>query len=185
VLKVRLTAEAQRTQRGRRDLSIPLRELRVLRASAVNAPHFKLKLSMIASSVFMLSFVYTINDFEAGFMALTYAPGDDLVFQIESGFGLIRVLAVEGEGRDAVWHILVYQDFYPDVESAEAALARGRVLETRTPHLALTEHAFEKTPAARLGNRPVSEDELNGFRRWQQTGGEVHDRSVLLMLGMR
>ncbi|MBC7931810.1 MAG: hypothetical protein H7Z38_14720 [Rubrivivax sp.] len=118
-------------------------------------------------------------------MALTYAPGDDLIFQIESGFGLIRVLAVEGEGREAVWHILVYHDFYPDVESAEAALARGHALETRTPHLALTEHAFEKTPAARLGNRSVSEDELTEFRRWQQAGGEIHDRSVLLMLGMR
>ena len=118
-------------------------------------------------------------------MALTFAPGDDLVFQVESGFGLMRVLAVEGEGREAVWHLLVYQDFYPDVETAEAALAGGRVLEAREPHLALTEHAFEKTPAARLGNRPVTEDELAAVRRWQQTGGEVHDRSVLLMLGMR
>ena len=118
-------------------------------------------------------------------MALTFAPGDDLVFQIESGFGLIRVLAVEGEGRETVWHILVYQDFYPDVESAEAALAAGRDMEVREPHIALTEHAFEKTPAARLLNRPISEDELAAFRRWQQTGGKVHDRSVLLMLGMR
>lgn len=118
-------------------------------------------------------------------MALTFAPGDDLVFQIESGFGLIRVLAREGEGHEAVWHILVYQDFYPDVESAEAALAGGRELEVRMPHLALTEHAFEKTPAARLGNRPVNEDEFAALSRWQQSGGEVHDRSVLLMLGMR
>jgi hypothetical protein len=118
-------------------------------------------------------------------MALTYAPGDDLIFQIESGFGLIRVLAIEGEGREAVWHILVYDDFYPDVESAEAALASSRALEARTPHLALTEHAFEKTPAARLGNRPVNDDELIEYRRWQLAGGEVHDRSVLLMLGMR
>ncbi|HEX3560580.1 MAG TPA: hypothetical protein VHU19_15350 [Pyrinomonadaceae bacterium] len=118
-------------------------------------------------------------------MALTFAPGDDLVFQIESGFGLIRVLAVEGEGRESVWHILVYQDFYPDVESAEAALALAQGLEVRTPHLALTEHAFEKTPAARLGNRPVAGDELEAYRRWQTEGGKVHDRSVLLMLGMR
>lgn len=118
-------------------------------------------------------------------MALTYAPGDDLVFQIESGFGLIRVLAIEGEGSERVWHILVYQDFYPEVEWAERALASGRALETRVPHLALTEHAFEKTPAALLGNRPVSEDELSEVRRWQQTGSAAHDRSVLLMLGMR
>ncbi|HZT60024.1 MAG TPA: hypothetical protein VFA21_15550 [Pyrinomonadaceae bacterium] len=118
-------------------------------------------------------------------MALTFAPGDDLVFQVESGFGLIRVLAFEGEGREKVWHLLVYQDFYPDVETAEAALASGRRLEVREPHLALTEHAFEKTPAARLDNRPVTEDELAAVRRWRESGGKPHDRSVLLMLGMR
>jgi hypothetical protein len=120
-----------------------------------------------------------------GFMSLTFAPGDDLVFQVESGFGLMRVLAVEGEGREAVWHLLVYQDFYPEVEAAEAALAGGRTLGVREPHLALTEHAFEKTPAARLGNRPVDEDELEAVRRWRQSGGGVEDRSVLLLLGMR
>lgn len=118
-------------------------------------------------------------------MALTYAPGDDLVFQVESGFGLMRVLAAEGEGRGAVWHVLVYHDFYPDVESAEAALGAGRALAVREPHIALTEHAFEKTPAARLGNRPVVEEEREALRRWRDAGGEVHDRSVLLMLGMR
>jgi hypothetical protein len=118
-------------------------------------------------------------------MALSFAPGDDLVFQVESGFGLLRVLATEGEGRDTVWHVLVYQDFYPDVESAEAALASGRTLDVREPHLALTEHAFEKTPAARIANRPVGGEELDAVRRWRDAGGAVQDRSVLLMLGMR
>ena len=118
-------------------------------------------------------------------MALQYAPGDELVFQMESGFGLMRVLASEGEGADAVWHLQVYQEFYPDVESAEAALAAGRPLAVREPHLALTEHAFEKTPAARLHNRPVADEELEALRRWRQRGGRAHDRSLLLMLGMR
>jgi hypothetical protein len=118
-------------------------------------------------------------------MALTYAPGDDLVFQMESGFGLMRVLASEGEGEGAVWHVLVYFDFYPDVESAEAALAGGRALAVREPHLALTTHAFEKTPAALLLNRPVREEELEPLRRWRSEGGAVNDRSLLLMLGMR
>jgi hypothetical protein len=118
-------------------------------------------------------------------MALVYEPGDDLVFQVESGFGLLRVLAREGEGRETVWHILVYRDFYPDVESAEAALASGRELETREPHLALTEHAFEKTPAARLCNRPVIRRELDALERWREEHGEAQDRSVLLLLGMR
>lgn len=118
-------------------------------------------------------------------MALTFAAGDDLVFQIESGFGLIRVLAVEERDGARVWHILVYEDFYPEVEAAEAALARGEGLGVRQPHLALTEHAFEKTPAARLGNRPVTEPELAAYREWAARGGAVSDRSVLLMLGMR
>lgn len=116
-------------------------------------------------------------------MALVYEPGDDLVFQVESGFGLIRVLAREGEAR--VWHILVYRDFYPDVETADAALASGRELEAREPHLALTEHAFEKTPAARLGNRAVTPRELEPVERWRESRGGVQDRSVLLLLGMR
>ena len=118
-------------------------------------------------------------------MALAFAPGDDLVFQVESGFGIIRVLAVGERGGAPVWHVLVYEDFYPDVESAEAALARGGELGVRAPHLPLTEHAFEKTPAARLGNRPVTDDELTAYRDWAARGGEVFDRSVLLMLGMR
>lgn len=118
-------------------------------------------------------------------MGLEFAAGDDLVFQVESGFGLVRVLAVEGEGGARTWHVLVYEDFYPDVEAAEAALAAGRELPARIPHVALTEHAFAKTPAARLGNRPVGEEEMEPLARWQQSGRPVHDRSVLLMLGMR
>lgn len=118
-------------------------------------------------------------------MAQTFSPGDDLVFQIESGFGLLRVLAIERREAGNVWHILVYEDFYPDVESAEAALGSGAALGVRNPHLALTEHAFEKTPAARLGNRPVTDDELTDYREWQERGGQVFDRSVLLMLGLR
>lgn len=119
-------------------------------------------------------------------MAVSFVPGDDLVFQVESGFGLIRVLAVDGAGAaSAVWHVLVYEDFYPEVEAAEAALASGRELPTRIAHLALTDHAFGKTPAARLGNRPVVERELTAYRSWKEAHKEVSDRSVLLMLGMR
>ena len=80
-------------------------------------------------------------------MAETFAPGDDLVFQLESGFGLLRVLAVDGEGAHRVWHLLAYDEFFPDVETAEAALANAD-LPVRKPHMALTERAFERTPQA-------------------------------------
>ena len=117
-------------------------------------------------------------------MSNPFSPGDDLIFQLESGFGLLRVLAVEGEGGDAVWHLLAYDEFFPDVESAEAALAQ-RSLPVLKPHMALTNRAFERTPAARLGNRPVTEDELIPYQAWLNTDRHISDRSALLMLGIR
>lgn len=119
-------------------------------------------------------------------MAQAFDPGDDLVFQLESGFGLLRVLAVEDRGaQGTVWHLLAYEELFPDVEMAEAALARPGSLHVRQRHMALTERAFERTPAARLGNRPVTEDELAAYREWAAAGGPVSDRSALLMLGLR
>jgi len=113
-----------------------------------------------------------------------FAPGDDLIFQLESGFGLLRVLAVEGEGSETIWHLLAYDEFFPDVESAEVAL-NERVLPVRKPHMALTNRAFERTPAARLGNRPVTAEELLPYNEWLNSERDVSDRSALLMLGIR
>ena len=118
-------------------------------------------------------------------MPSSFVAGDDLIFQLESGYGLLRVLAVEGDGADTVWHLLAYDEFFPDVEMAEKALLDGRKLPIRKPHMALTDRAFERTPAARLGNRAVTEDELTAYREWLNSEGEVSDRSALLMLGIR
>lgn len=118
-------------------------------------------------------------------MAQSFEPGDDLIFQLESGFGLLRVLAVERLNDATVWHLLAYEELFPDVETAEAALARPDNLHVRLAHMALTDRAFERTPAARLGNRPVTPGELAGYREWVEKGGPVSDRSALLMLGLR
>ncbi|HEX8709682.1 MAG TPA: hypothetical protein VF723_15690 [Pyrinomonadaceae bacterium] len=119
-------------------------------------------------------------------MGQSFEPGDDLIFQLESGFGLLRVLAVEhGADAGAVWHLLAYEDLFPDVEAAEAALANPGSLGVRVAHMALTDRAFERTPAARIGNRPPTEEELSAYRAWAETGGAVSDRSALLMLGLR
>ncbi|MDT5062139.1 MAG: hypothetical protein QOH63_2598 [Acidobacteriota bacterium] len=119
-------------------------------------------------------------------MAQAFNPGDDLIFQLESGFGLLRVLAVEErEGEGMVWHLLAYEELFPDVETAEAALGAHGSLHVRKAHMALTDRAFERTPAARLGNRPVMDEELAGYRAWLEEEGAVSDRSALLMLGLR
>jgi len=118
-------------------------------------------------------------------MPLSFAPGDDLVFQLESGFGLLRVIGVEERDGETVWHLMAYEDFYPDVESAEAALRHNETLIVRAPHLALTNYALEKTPAARLGNRPVTESEASIVHEKLAHGLAPSNRSVLLMLGLR
>jgi hypothetical protein len=119
-------------------------------------------------------------------MSQTFVPGDDLIFQLESGYGLLRVLARENDGPATVWHLMAYEEFFPDVESAEKALASPESLHVRRAHMALTNRAFERTPAARLGNRPVADAELTAYNDWQRSADKsVSDRSALLMLGFR
>ena len=118
-------------------------------------------------------------------MPQNFVPGDDLVFQLESGFGLLRVIAVEERGADRTWHLMAYEELFPDVQSAEQALADADGLHVRRAHMALTDRAFERTPAARLGNRAVTEAERAAYREWVESGGKVSDRSALLMLGLR
>jgi hypothetical protein len=115
-----------------------------------------------------------------------FAPGDDLIFQLESGLGLLRILAIDGESAETVWHLLAYEEFFPSVEAAEAALAQPDSLHIRKAHMALTDRAFERTPAARLGNRPITEKELAAYREWEKSDTrKVSDRSALLLLGIR
>jgi hypothetical protein len=119
-------------------------------------------------------------------MSQPFSPGDDLVFQLESGFGLLRVLAKEGEGPATVWHLMAYEEFFPDVESAEKALLDSGSLHVRQAHMALTDRAFERTPAARLGHRAPTEEENAAYRKWLESKDRsVSDRSALLLLGIR
>ena len=118
-------------------------------------------------------------------MDVPFAAGDDLLFQLESGFGVLRVIAVDESETGHVWHLMAYEEFFPDPESAEAALRNPDSLHVRKSHMALTDRAFERTPAAKLGNRSVSETENAALQNWRDTGGQVSDRSALLMLGVR
>jgi hypothetical protein len=118
-------------------------------------------------------------------MELPFAPGDDLIFQLESGFGLLRVIAIDRDAGKPVWHLMAYEELFLDVESAEQALNNPSALHVRMPHMALTDRAFERTPAARLGNRPVTDEERAPYLNWLKSAGAVSDRSALLMLGLR
>ncbi|SRR6266498_5402125 len=118
-------------------------------------------------------------------MCHQFNSGDDLIFQLESGFGLLRVIAVEETESGPVWHLLAYEELFPNVEAAESALSETAALHIRKAHMALTNRAFERTPAARIGNRPVTEEERAAYQQWIKEDGSVSDRSALLMLGVR
>ena len=119
-------------------------------------------------------------------MAQNFQPGDFLIFQIESGYGLLRILDIEGEGKDTIWHLAAYNELFLDVESADAALEDPLSLSISHPHLALTNRAFESTQVARMKNEPLRNEDLKNFEVWKQNSDpEVSDRSVRLLLGLR
>ncbi len=119
-------------------------------------------------------------------MSQQFQPGDFLVFQLEAGFALLRVLGVDEHENDVTWHVAAYSDFFPDVENAEAAIATHANLQVSTPHLALTDRAFASTQVARLSNTSLTDQELRPLTDWQNGPDRtVNDRSVRLLLGLR
>jgi hypothetical protein len=119
-------------------------------------------------------------------MSQNFQPGDFLVFQLEAGFALLRLLDVDNEAGTKTWHLAAYDDLFASVESAESAAEHPASLTTGNPHLALTNRAFESTQVARLLNVPLTERDLEALIAWRSDPNpKVSDRSVRLLLGLR
>jgi hypothetical protein len=119
-------------------------------------------------------------------MLQAFDPGDFLIFQLEAAYGLLRVLAVDENGGDTIWHIAAYSDFFQDVDAADDALDQPEDLRPSIPHVALTNRAFESTQVAKMRNTPLNSDELAAYSEWQKSPEhKVVDRSIRLMLGLR
>jgi hypothetical protein len=119
-------------------------------------------------------------------MAREFQAGDNLIFQLESGFGLLRVLGAQQTEGGLIWHLSAYEDLFLDTETAEAALQNPETLRVSIPHIAMTNRAFERTPTARLNNHPLSAEETKRIADWQANPqAEAVDRSALQMLGLR
>ncbi|MBP7415358.1 MAG: hypothetical protein KA831_01805 [Pyrinomonadaceae bacterium] len=119
-------------------------------------------------------------------MSQNFQPGDFLVFQLEAGYALLRLLAIEGQDEEKIWHLAAYDDFYLDVEMAEAAIGSSIQLRMSQPHLALSTRAFESTQVAKIANIPLNEAETVPLAEWRSDPSrEVSDKSVRLLLGLR
>ena len=119
-------------------------------------------------------------------MSQKFQAGDFLIFQVESGYGLLRILAIDEAGSERVWHLSAYNELFFDIETADAALAVPYSLTVSIPHVALTNRAFEATQTARMSNLDLNEEELKPLEAWRQSlTSEISDRSIRLMLGLR
>lgn len=119
-------------------------------------------------------------------MSQSFQPGDYLVFQLESGYALLRLLGVDNDNNDVVWHLSAYSEFYPDVHLAESAILNGRPLGVSIEHAALTNRAFESTQVARLVNVPLTDAETKPLIRWNALPKRIiSNSSIRLMMGFR
>ncbi|MGE3467799.1 MAG: hypothetical protein AB7J13_12785 [Pyrinomonadaceae bacterium] len=119
-------------------------------------------------------------------MSQAFQAGDFLVFQLEAGFAMLRLLDVEESAGNTTWHVAAYEDLFPDVDSAEKASLIPGDLTRSNDHIALTTRAFESTQVARVSNHELTDRETEALRLWNDDPDrEVSDRSVRLMLGLR
>lgn len=119
-------------------------------------------------------------------MSQNFQPGDFLIFQIESGYGLLRILAIEEIEGEKIWHLSAYNEMFLDIEMADAMLENTQNLSVNIPHVALTNRAFEATQVARMKNETLMDNELKPFNDWKNNPNrEIFDRSVRLILGLR
>ena len=71
-------------------------------------------------------------------MSQNFQAGDFLIFQIESGYGLLRILEIEQMMDETVWHLSSFNEMFLDIETAEKALENTNNLTVDQPHMALT-----------------------------------------------
>ena len=112
--------------------------------------------------------------------------GDFLIFQVESGYGLLRLFAIdEAEEGESVWHLAAYEELFLDSEMADGAVENNS-LTINIPHIALTNRAFEATQVARLSHRELTGDELAAYDKWvADPEHQISDTSIRLLLGLR
>src|SRR5207237_5594134 len=100
-------------------------------------------------------------------MSQNFQAGDFLIFQIEAAYGLLRILAIDEDAGEKVFHLAAYNEMFLDIDSADAALTNPEALTISKAHMALTNRAFQSTQTARMSNLPLTEKELKPYFDWK------------------
>jgi hypothetical protein len=118
-------------------------------------------------------------------MSQNFKPGDFLIFQIESGFGLLKLLGISGSHEEPIWHLRAFNELFLDIETAEAALNSPEQLTISLNHAAITNRAFLATQVAILKSHLISEEEEATVATWRGQGTTTTDSPIRLLLGLR
>jgi hypothetical protein len=119
-------------------------------------------------------------------MSEEFIPGDILIFQIESGYGLMKVIGVDDGAESMVWHVKAFRDLFIDIDTADAAAAIPQALTVEIPHVAMTGRAFESTQVALLAKDVLTPEEVASIENWRSAvDQEPSDRSIRLLMGLR
>ena len=103
------------------------------------------------------------------------SPGDICSVRSEGElFGVIKVLAV----ADGVVHVRLYREKFPERPKliASTSLTLGSISDSGgfgMGHLPLSGPTFDSWVPVPFQNEPVTEDELAGYRMWQEDSGGV------------
>ncbi|PYS87241.1 MAG: hypothetical protein DMF62_13125 [Acidobacteria bacterium] len=115
-----------------------------------------------------------------------FKAGDYLFFQLEAGFALLKLLAVENDESGIVWHLATFNELFPDAGSIEQAIENNSSLTIAVPHVAITDRAFESTQVSDIGNMPLTDEESDLINKWKaDPNRKVSDRSIRLITGLR
>lgn len=97
---------------------------------------------------------------------------------IQSGKGDLRVAKVLAVDRSAV-HVRVYKERFSEVPRLVnmASLSIGTIHDTEhgMGHFPLARATFATWQPVRIQHEPVLEDELEGYRMWEDASGGVWD----------
>jgi hypothetical protein len=122
----------------------------------------------------------------SGNMSQEFQPGDFLLFQLEAGFGLMRLIAIDESDDEPVWHVSAFEELFLEIDDAERAIATPEKLTLAVPYAVLTNRAFESTQVSRLGNEPVTEAENAEYTAWNANReSRPSDTPIRLLMGLR
>ncbi len=101
-------------------------------------------------------------------MSQNFQPGDFLIFQIESGYGLLRLLAIDERPDGTTWHLAAYSDLFLGVEMADAALDSGDRFKNKPSTPCIDKSCVRKHTGCPDAERTADRRRTYDLDKWRQ-----------------